>query len=257
MAEEKNRRVGVKTDVFEGPLDLLLSLVEKRKLFINDIALATVAHEYAETVRGNDNGFPLEEASQFLVIAATLLLIKSRSLLPNLILTEEEEAGIADLSERLHVYDRYREMARGLAAIVSPPLLTQLHPPKQQRIKMAFSPGTTTASVLEGSLEAVISRLPKKPFLRTAAVEKTIRIEEMMSALAERVQTSLRLTWNELHSFKGERSPHEMKVAKVEAIVSFLAILELVKRGAILALQTAHFSDICLESREIGVPRYG
>jgi segregation and condensation protein A len=69
----------IKTPVFEGPLELLLSLIEKRKLFINDIALASVADEYMEHVRTLSE-FPMRDVAQFVLVAATLVLIKSKSL---------------------------------------------------------------------------------------------------------------------------------------------------------------------------------
>ena len=98
----------VKTDTFEGPLELLLSLVEGRKLFINEISLASVTDEYikhAKSLSKND----LSELTSFLSIAATLILIKSRSLLPGFVVTKEEEKDIKDLESRLALYSLIRE----------------------------------------------------------------------------------------------------------------------------------------------------
>ena len=89
----------IKHEKFEGPLELLLDLIEKRKLFINDIALAKVADDYVEYVK-TVGDFPLSESAQFILIASTLLLIKSKSLLPNLELSEDEKGNIADLERR-------------------------------------------------------------------------------------------------------------------------------------------------------------
>jgi segregation and condensation protein A len=84
------KELSVKTSVYEGPLDLLLELIEKRKLLINDISLAAVAEEYISKVNGMDE-LPVGETAEFVALAATLLLIKSRSLLPSLELSGEEE----------------------------------------------------------------------------------------------------------------------------------------------------------------------
>src|ERR1700681_3762327 len=73
----------VKTRVYEGPLDLLLELIEKRKLLINDISLATVTDEYIARINSMPE-MPVGETAEFVALAATLLLIKSRSLLPML-----------------------------------------------------------------------------------------------------------------------------------------------------------------------------
>ena len=90
----------IKTEVFEGPLDLLIDLVERRKLLINDISLAAVTDEYIEHVSRMQER-SLSGTAHFVQLAATLLLIKSKSLLPVLELTDEEEHAIEDLEERL------------------------------------------------------------------------------------------------------------------------------------------------------------
>ena len=78
----------VKTEGFEGPLELLLDLVEKRKLFINEISLATVADDYIAHLKSFEK-LPVDFVSSFLIVASTLILIKSKSLLPTLDLTVE------------------------------------------------------------------------------------------------------------------------------------------------------------------------
>jgi segregation and condensation protein A len=86
----------VKTAVYEGPLDLLLELIEKRKLLINDISLASVTDEYISRVNSMES-LPVGETAEFVALAATLLLIKSRSLLPTLILNDDESRDIKEL----------------------------------------------------------------------------------------------------------------------------------------------------------------
>src|SRR3989344_7208861 len=83
----------VKTEQFEGPLDLLLSLIEKRKLFINDFALSKVADDYIAHIRSFET-YPMNDVANFLLVASTLVLIKSKALLPDLNLTTEEESDI-------------------------------------------------------------------------------------------------------------------------------------------------------------------
>ncbi len=97
----------IKTTVFEGPLDLLLNLVEKRKLFISDVSLAQVTDDFIRHVQSVEN-FPIGESAQFILIAATLLLIKSKSLLPTLQLTTEETENIHDLETRLKLYQKIK-----------------------------------------------------------------------------------------------------------------------------------------------------
>src|SRR4051812_4242556 len=99
----------VKMEAFEGPLGLLLNLVEKRKLFINDISLSKVADDFISYVRELGN-FPIAESAEFILVASTLLLIKSKSLLPTLDLTSEEQDSIEDLEKRLKLYQRIRDL---------------------------------------------------------------------------------------------------------------------------------------------------
>ena len=127
-------RFAVKTEVFEGPLELLIELVEKRKLLINDISLAAVTDEYMQRVSAMQER-SLPGTAQFVALAATLLLIKSKSLLPVLELTEEEEASIDDLQERLRQYQIVRDAAVNVAARFA------RRPPR--RATRSLSPTTT------------------------------------------------------------------------------------------------------------------
>jgi segregation and condensation protein A len=95
--------IDVKTPIYEGPLEMLLELIEKRKLLINDISLAAVTDEYIARVNAMEN-LPVGETAEFVALAATLLLIKSRSLLPTLQLTDEGSRDIKELEYRLALY---------------------------------------------------------------------------------------------------------------------------------------------------------
>src|SRR3989344_8575319 len=90
----------VKTSVFEGPMDLLLDLIEKKKLFINEISLAQVTDDYLTYIKSLPKT-NLRSITSFVFIAATLVLIKSKSLLSSFKLTEEEESQVEDLERRL------------------------------------------------------------------------------------------------------------------------------------------------------------
>ncbi|HPI82416.1 MAG TPA: segregation/condensation protein A, partial [Candidatus Paceibacterota bacterium] len=98
----------LKTDKFEGPLELLLSLIEDRKFFVNEISLASVTDDYLKYIKSLseiDNDEKINNISSFILTAATLILVKSRSLLPNISLTEDEKENINDLELRLKLYE--------------------------------------------------------------------------------------------------------------------------------------------------------
>ena len=101
----------IRTSAFEGPLDLLLDLIEKRKLFVSDISLAGVADEYIAHVRSLAS-LPIGDTAHFLLVASTLVLIKSKSLLPDLTLSGEEESDIDTLKRRLAILESMRKAGR-------------------------------------------------------------------------------------------------------------------------------------------------
>src|SRR3989344_8933887 len=112
----------VKTPVYEGPLDLLLELIEKRKLLINDISLAQVAEEYIARINSMDE-LPVGETAEFVALAATLLLIKSRSLLPMLEISDDESRDIKELEYRLAVFQIIKTAAGDLRKEFNGPIL--------------------------------------------------------------------------------------------------------------------------------------
>lgn len=223
----------VKTGVFEGPLDLLLELVTKRKLFVNDVSLAQVADDFVKYVE-EQGEIPLSESAEFILVASTLMLVKSRSLLPMLELTPEEEESIHDLENRLAVYARVKELAGLLRGLYGKHVIYEKEERKNDAVFFAPDSKTDVAS-LHAALERLIMALPKKEALPHVTVKKVISLEEMITRLSERIVKA------------GKMSFKDFKHAdKVSMIVGFLALLELVKRGAIKASQEAG-GDIELE----------
>jgi segregation and condensation protein A len=236
----------VKTGGFEGPLDLLLLLIEKRKLFINDISLARVADDFVAHIN-QLNQFPIAESAQFILIASTLLLIKSKSLLPTLSLTDEEESSISDLEERLKLYQRIKELSEHVKARFGKEIIFEKNPSRE--VIVVFSPDKSmTVPALLSSIRDVLVHMPKKELLPKAVVKKVISLEETIGSLTERIKASLRMSFREFAKVGKEE--------KVHVIVSFLAMLELVKQGVILVSQEKEFGDIDMETKEVGLPSY-
>lgn len=235
----------IKTQVFEGPLDLLLSLVEKKKLFINDIALSQVTDDFIAHIQ-NFEKLPMGDSAHFILIASTLLLIKSKSLLPALTLTEEEEEGIHDLETRLKIFKRIKDASINVANIFGKEIIFEQS--QQRPVMPVFSPHESMNLLsLAQAIKDIIKSLPKKENMPKAVVRKVISLEEMIDNLTKRITHGLKMKFSE---FSGD------KKEKVNVIVSFLAMLELVKQGVIHVSQEQNFSDIHMESKEIGVPRY-
>lgn len=239
----------VKTEVFEGPLDLLLELVTKRQLFVNDVSLSQVTDDFIQYLETHEE-FPISESAEFIVVASTLMLIKSRSLLPMIKLTEEEEESIHDLEDRLVVYARVKELTIGLKNIFGKKIIFEKTPNKNPQI--VFSPDAKTdVPNLLLALEKVIESLPRKEIVPKVIVKKVISLEEMIEKLAERISQASKINFKEFHGVKGTLSYEN----KVSIIVGFLAMLELVKRGAIRVSQESQ-GDIEMESEALHTPVY-
>jgi segregation and condensation protein A len=245
----------VKTPIFEGPLDLLLNLIEKRKLHINDVALASVADDYMHHLENADD-FPTHEVAHFILIASTLVLIKSRSLLPEFTLSLEEEAEVKDLQTRLKLYKRIVELSQDIKARFGKQIL--FAPEKSAYFdETVFAPHSSiTPSALQMAVNIVISRFPKVEKLKQAVVEKIISLEDMMNTLSTRIQGALKMRFSEFAKTHKHGDATEREV-KVNTIISFLAMLELVKQGILLVEQRGQFGDINMETKDISLPNYG
>ncbi len=243
----------IKTDHFEGPLDLLLTLIEKRKLFINDFALASVADDYIAYIRGFEE-YPIGDVANFLLVASTLVLIKSKSILPQLSLTNEETQDIDDLKRRLAMYELFRDLSSDIRARYGKEIIYERSGRSEVITVFAFDP-RLSIDVLSGAMTSVITALPKKAVLPKVTVKKVVSLEEMIERLTKRVTESLKTGFGHFSGYqKGTELPREKKV---EIVVAFLAMLELVKQGVVHVTQREDFGEIDIETHNFDTPKYG
>ncbi len=242
--ETETAQFHIKQESFEGPIEVLLELIEKRKVFVNDISLASVTDDFIAYIQ--EKGMLPESVSSFLSVAATLLLIKARSLLPNLELTTEESESISDLERRVALYQIISEASKWLSAKYGKKIAFEGAP---RNFGIVFAPDDSIklenlSSLVVGALERVPPPAPKKP---EARVFKTISISEVIDTLHERIQKALSVNFNDIiiHA-EGE----DQKQKKVYVIVSFLGMLELVRRGFVEAEQSANFENISLQKQD-------
>ena len=244
----------IQTEAYQGPFELVLDLIETRKLLVNDLALAHITEDFIQHIRSQAT-FPVEETANFIQIAATLLLIKSKSLIPDLALTEEESGDVEDLKRRLEAYAKVREAARELSRIYGKVIML---PEGERPLEVVFAPARDLSrDALAEALAQVLAARDAVEALPEARVKPFVTIEEMMIRLVERVRNALTLSFKEFAPFgsaQGKR-PEEMKV---EFIVSFLALLELIKQGTVAAEQHSICGDIRISHTETSsIPRYG
>jgi segregation and condensation protein A len=229
---------------FRGPLESLLDLIEERKLSISEISLSEVADAYLSHIEKLE-ALPLGETSQFILVASTLLLIKSRTLLPGLQLSEDERETVLELERRLarlHIIRRASRLLRK-AWGASPYVFPRKSPARPAMVK----PSEASLTNVRSAAERLLNLLPKPEQLLQAAVAPLLALEDVIVKLRERLTSALRITFREL-TRSGD---------KHERIVHFLAMLELVRNGSASVTQEKLFEDITIEAESAGAPRYG
>lgn len=236
----------IKVQQFEGPFEILIELIEQKKLSINQVSLAEIANQYLNYLKQLGH-FPLKEASSFIVTAATLMLIKSRSLMPSLKLSREEELEIEDFENQLRLYKRFRMISREIEKILGKQIIFAPQKsrflaeqkgeacPEQGR-RVFIAPEDLTINNLKISLEQMLNGLPQKEILPETIVKKTITLEEKINGLIERLESKVNLCFSELKN--------DPECKKVDLIVNFLAMLELIKRNFIAVRQEEKFGEI-------------
>lgn len=244
----------LKTSYFEGPLDLLLSLIESKKLHVSEISLAEVTEDYITFI--NQFTDPdatvlskIHDQSQFIVVAATLILIKARSLLPTMELSEEETESIDDLTERLRLYEiivRYGEYLK--KDLSTHPTMFRGNPPREKKLPV-FSPHESlTVNVLVDLLQEILQALPVSEVLPEKSVRKTLTLADVMKRVEQEVASGMFNMSNATNRYKQATDPAEKREAKVFAVLSFLAILEMVKKSQVLVEQGNLFEDIVVSA---------
>ncbi|MCI9081869.1 MAG: segregation/condensation protein A [Lachnospiraceae bacterium] len=241
----------IKLQVFEGPLDLLLHLLEKNKVNIYDIPIVEITSQYMEYINEMKRQ-DLNIVSEFLVMAATLLDIKSRMLLPKEEKEEEEEDPRAELVQKLLEYKMYKCMSYELKdrqidaqrVMFKVPTIPDEVRQYEEPVDLEQLMSDVTLKRLNTIFKSIMRKREDKidPIRsRFGKIEKEeVSLEERMSYLEQYAMTHQRF------SFRGIL---EAQSTKMQIIVTFLSILELMKTGKILISQEHIFDDIFIESK--------
>ncbi len=228
----------VQTPVYEGPLDLLLDLIERAELDITAISLAMVTDQYLAHLHNLEQARP-DEISAFLVIAAKLVQIKSEALLPRPPVREpgEEDTG-RSLVEQLKLYKRFKEIGGWLMERQEQNLRTHLRvaPPPKVEAKLDLS-NLSLADLLAAGKSA-FGREQEKQALGTVIAAPKVTIREKIDLISSTLKAIQRASFRGLI---GDRA------TRLEIVVTFLALLELVKRYRVAAHQESLFGDIEFE----------
>ncbi|MCL5774904.1 MAG: segregation/condensation protein A [Patescibacteria group bacterium] len=232
----------VKLQQFEGPLDLLLSLIEERKLDITTIALAEVTEQFLQYIKELEHLDPTVLAD-FLSIAAKLLVIKSKAILPSLEVENFDDEGesAADLESRLILYKKFKEVGKHLKHLDNKRKQGFLKTPTfEQRINF-FPDPTVDANRLHHSIQRVLNALKELDNLPKAKVKEAVSIQEKINLLKENLGQQVETRLSDLIKTAKNKS---------EVIVTFLALLELIKQRIFTADQEGLFEDVVIKKYE-------
>lgn len=223
-----------KTEQFEGPLSLLLQLIEKDELEITEISLAKVTENFLVCLKSSQ--IPEDELADFLVIAAKLLLLKSKRLLPNLVL--DEEGGIS-LEDQLKMYKEFVEAAKKIEEKIKKKYWGFFRAAVFKPEEMGFFPpkGLKVGKMRQMFVE-ILERLKPLLDLPKATLDKTISIKEKIQHIQNLLGQYSRVGFKKILNNARNRT---------EIIVSFLALLELTKQQRVVAAQTGNFEEIMIE----------
>jgi len=226
----------VQLPIFEGPLDLLLQLIEREELDITKVSLAQVTDQFLGHIKLLES-LNIGQLADFLVVAARLILIKSEALLPRPVERQpgEEDPG-DELARQLIAYKRYKEIAGLLHEREEAGWHTYLRlaPPPKVEAKLDLS-RVTTVDLLE-AVRRALALMPDKPSLGTVVAPPQVTLRDQ-----------IRLIANTLRAAQGRASFQAMlatATSRMEIVVTFLALLELIKRGKIEARQMEMFGEI-------------
>lgn len=225
----------IKVEKFEGPLDLLLSLIEKEKLDITQVSLAQVTEQYIHFIEGAESISP-DELADFLVIAAKLLLIKSKILLPYL-QAEEEDAGL-ELEQQLRLYKLFVEAAANMEKIIKKRKFSYFREGSKMLEPIFIPPEKIGKGDLRNLFYAIIRGIEPVIVFKKQAVVKAVSLREKINYIQNIILKAQESNFTALLS---------QAKTKTEIIVTFLALLELVKQKNIAVVQNNIFSDITIK----------
>lgn len=226
--------------VYEGPLDLLLQLIERAELDITSVSLAQVTDQFLAYIHSMD--VPADQISSFLVIAAKLIQIKSEALLPRPPVREPGEEDVGEsLARQLRIYKRYKEIASWLEQRELKHLRTYLRMAPAPHVEGRLDLSGVTLNDLATTMQALLAGKIEKAALGTVITPPRITIREKIAWIAEHLREGSRATFLSLL---------DNKPSRLEVVVTFLALLELVKRYRVSAAQEQLFGDIQIEKLE-------
>ncbi|MFH1838221.1 MAG: ScpA family protein [Candidatus Kuenenbacteria bacterium] len=231
----------IKLEQFEGPLDLLLRLIEQQKFDITQVSLSQVADQFIEYLN-QTKSLSLDELVDFLVVATKLLLIKSKTLLP--FLNPEEEEEVQKLEDQLKIYKEYSEASKKINEIILKKNFSFFREKALRNIVPIFSPPkNVNKNILAEIFTEVLKDLEAivNPPVSEQKIKKIFSLQEKIEQIKNLIFKKSKLSFNHLIN---------LSKSKVEIIVNFLALLELIKQKHCIVIQEENFREIIIRRNE-------
>ena len=222
-----------KLQQFTGPLDLLLNLVGEQKMNISDVSLSTVTEQYLQYLEKLEEREP-EEMADFLLIAARLLLLKSKKLLPQL--TSDEEEG-PSLEDQLRLYQAFVEASKKLNKRWLSGIRADFRIEPARRPKEFAPPKNLSQHLLQEFFLKLLQRIKPLPELPQTKMDRAVSVRDRIETIRALLQKAESVSFRELLGKASNRS---------EIIANFLALLELVKQEDVSLKQGNNFDDIII-----------
>jgi segregation and condensation protein A len=227
----------VTLDTFEGPLDLLLEIIEARKLSLTELSLSRIAHQFMEYLAKIKNERP-REIVEFLVVASRLTLLKSRELVPGTEGSDEGEGSLKTLAKELQLYQVFRHASRELAILNKN--AARLYERESFTGFNAFFhfPRGLRADDLSVAISELLSTATMPKAIPQATIKPALSLEECLTYLFKEIKKKRSVDF----------SAHVKTHGEEEKVVHFLSALELIRRGKAEAYQSANFRPITLRA---------
>lgn len=226
----------VNLEKFSGPLDLLLQLIEQEELDISQVSLAKVTDQYLAYL-DEQSDLPAGELADFLTVATKLLVIKSKTLLPQM--ADEEEDSAEQLEAQLKMYKEYLEASKKMEARLAEGRRSFSRERLPVDFRPKFSPPPTlTADTLKNIFEEIIKRVEYVASLPQKIMERTVSLKEIVNGIREALGRAQKISFKEV--IASAKSKHDV-------VVCFMALLELIKSGEAAVNQQGIFDEIEVE----------
>lgn len=240
----------VKTNVFEGPIAVLYEMIDSRKLSISELSLVEITDDFIRFVQGLDDEVKQEVAS-FISMAAVLVFLKSKSLLPSNILEEEEDRSSEILENQLKAYGLIKSVLKDLQSLYGKtPFVAAKVKPLPQEITF-FPDPNMNADAFAQYIDSRLKELePEIKELQEVKVDRKIKIEDALNHVRSVIKKLKNLNFSKIYSIEGIGDERLREKTKKNVVILFLSLLELVKLGEIDVVQESGFGDMLIITQE-------